>query len=153
MLDAGIEVGDAPNRFGLSAPLKVTPTAASGAPASADPFEADRRLNTAWAEGDGRRAASEVLTSDAWVVDTGHSPAMSPVMIRDRLAARPDRYTLERLGGEISAGRDLAYSYGAARWTAADGAGKRGHYVRLWQWREGRWRLLFEEIFDRPEAG
>ena len=53
-------------------------------------------------------------------------------------------------GGEASGAGDLAWTYGAARWTPRTAGRARGHYVRIWRHDKAGWRLLFDQLLAAP---
>jgi len=86
-------------------------------------------------------AYKAVLAPDARVQGSSLAPATAPDAVDRELATRARTIAFGPLGGSASAAGDLAWTYGDARW-----AGGRGHYVRVWQRRGGRWRLVFDQI-------
>ena len=54
------------------------------------------------------------------------------------------------LGGSASDVGDLAWTNGAAAWTAQDGSAQRAHYVRIWRNDTPAWRLLFDVLLPAP---
>ena len=76
------------------------------------------------------------------------SAAKSPAAVDRELATRARTIAFGPLGGAASKAGDLAWTYGDARW-----AGGRGHYVRIWQRRAGRWALVFDQIIKVEPKG
>ena len=86
-------------------------------------------------------AYKAVLAKDARVQGSPAAPAASPEAVDRELATRPKTIAFGPLGGSASKAGDLAWTYGDARWD-----GGRGHYVRIWQRRAGKWALVFDQI-------
>jgi hypothetical protein len=86
-------------------------------------------------------AYKAVLASDARVQGSPTAPATSPDAVDRELATRAKTIAFGPLGGSASKAGDLAWTYGDARWD-----GGRGHYVRIWQRRAGKWALVFDQI-------
>jgi ketosteroid isomerase-like protein len=81
----------------------------------------------------------------------GPQPAVGAAAWAPLLAAGPERIETAPLGGDASAGGDLAYTYGTARWRK-DGAEAKGHYVRIWQRRKDGWKLIVDNLIVIPPA-
>lgn len=86
-------------------------------------------------------AYKAVLAPDARVQGSPQPPATAPDAVDRELATRAKAIAFGPLGGSASAAGDLAWTYGDARWE-----GGRGHYVRIWQRRAGKWVLVFDQI-------
>jgi hypothetical protein len=142
VLDAGIDA-DGAKAPGPGVPPKLLPQAMAARP-GADIWAAEDGLNKA-AAGNAAGAYRAALAPDARMQGLSHPPASAPAEVAAQLATRPAAIRFARLGGDVSAARDLAWTYGAARWT-----GGRGHYVRVWQVRPGGWKLVFDQIIDIP---
>jgi ketosteroid isomerase-like protein len=99
--------------------------------------------------GDARVVAPDtaVLAPDARVQGSAAGPATDPAAVDRELATRAPTIAFGPLGGSASKAGDLAWTYGDARW----GKG-RGHYVRVWQRRAGKWALVFDQILEVPPA-
>jgi len=112
-----------------------------------DQVRAAEMTLAARAKVDAVAAYKAVLTSDAHVQGSAAAPATRPVTVARELASRARTIAFGPLGGSASKAGDLAWTYGDARWQ--DG---RGHYVRIWQRRGGRWALVFDQIIrvERP---
>lgn len=96
-------------------------------------------------------AYQAVLAPDARVTGSPSVPATTPIAVKAELARRPSAIAFAPLGGRASAGGDLVWTYGDARWT--EGAkDRRGHYVRIWQSRADGWRLVFDQILPVADA-
>jgi ketosteroid isomerase-like protein len=93
------------------------------------------------AKADVAAAYKAVLAKDARVQGSPTAPATSPEAVDRELATRAKTIAFGPLGGSASKAGDLAWTYGDARWK--DG---RGHYVRIWQRRAGKWALVFDQI-------
>jgi ketosteroid isomerase-like protein len=86
-------------------------------------------------------AYKAVLAGDARVQGSGAAPATTPIAVDRELATRAKTIAFGPLGGGASRAGDLAWTYGDARWDRG-----RGHYVRVWQRRAGKWALVFDQI-------
>jgi hypothetical protein len=86
-------------------------------------------------------AYKAVLTADARVQGSVAAPATDPAAVDRELATRARAIAFGPIGGSASKAGDLAWTYGDARWP-----GGRGHYVRIWQRRAGKWALVFDQI-------
>ena len=92
-------------------------------------------------------AYKSVLAADARVQGSPAAPATDPDGVARELGTRAKTIAFGPLGGSASKAGDLAWTYGDARWD-----GGRGHYVRIWQRRAGRWALVFDQIIEVPPA-
>jgi len=76
-------------------------------------------------------------------------PGMAPATGRDTAAvmfALPAReITYAPHSAEASSAGDLVMTINEARWSL-DGVERRGHAVRIWQWQDGVWRIVFDEL-------
>lgn len=90
-----------------------------------------------------------VAADDARITGSKARPPETRAEVEAELATRARAIDYAPLGGSASAAGDLAWTYGAARWMA-DGAERRGHYVRIWRNDADGWRLLFDELLDAP---
>ncbi|HEX8241683.1 MAG TPA: DUF4440 domain-containing protein [Allosphingosinicella sp.] len=100
---------------------------------------------------DARSAFPRFLAADGRLMRVGPQPAVGAGAWAPILAAGPERIDAAPLGGAVSEAGDLAYTYGTARWLK-DGAEARGHYVRIWQRREGGWTLIVDNMIAVPPA-
>jgi hypothetical protein len=96
---------------------------------------------------DATRAYKAVLAADARVQGSRAGPATSPNAVDRELATRARSIAFGPIGGSASKAGDLAWTYGDARWDQG-----RGHYVRVWQRRAGKWALVFDQIIAVPPA-
>jgi len=87
------------------------------------------------------QAYRPVLAADTRVQGSAMGPASSPDAVERELATRARSIAFGPIGGSASKAGDLAWTYGDARWD-----GGRGHYVRIWQRRAGKWTLVFDQI-------
>lgn len=94
---------------------------------------------------DAAAAYRQVLAADARLQGSPAAPATTPAAVSQELAGRAHQIRFLRLGGGASAAGDLAWTYGSAAWD-----GGRGHYVRIWQRRDG-WRLVFDQLLPAPQ--
>ena len=86
-------------------------------------------------------AYKAVLAVDARLQGSAAGPATSSDAVGRELATRAKTIAFGPIGGSASRAGDLAWTYGDARWDKG-----RGHYVRIWQRRAGKWTLVFDEI-------
>jgi hypothetical protein len=100
------------------------------------------------AKADSAQALKAVLAKDARVQGSPALPATTPEAVDRELATRALSIAFGPIGGGASHAGDLVWTYGDARWT--DG---RGHYVRVWQRRAGKWALVFDQIVKVEKAG
>ncbi|HEY3697397.1 DUF4440 domain-containing protein [Phenylobacterium sp.] len=92
---------------------------------------------------DAAGAYKAVLAPDARVQGSAAGPATDPPAVDRELATRARAIAFGPLGGSASKAGDLAWTYGDARWDRG-----RGHYVRVWQRRAGRWALVFDQLIE-----
>ncbi|WP_372781243.1 DUF4440 domain-containing protein [Phenylobacterium sp.] len=112
------------------------------APAAAmDQVRAAEMALAARARTDAAAAVKAVLAADAHVQGSGAAPSTTPAAVDRELATRARSIAFGPLGGGASKAGDLAWTYGDARWETG-----RGHYVRIWQRRAGKWALVFDQI-------
>jgi ketosteroid isomerase-like protein len=90
------------------------------------------------------------VADDGRIVGSKAPPPRSRADLEAELATRPAAIAYAPLGGSASKAGDLAWTYGAASWTAKDGSAQRGHYVRVWRNDKPGWRLLFDELLPAP---
>jgi hypothetical protein len=88
-------------------------------------------------------AYKAVLASDARVQGSKFAPATTPAAADRELATRARAIAFGPIGGGASRAGDLAWTYGDAKWQTG-----RGHYVRIWQRRTGKWALVFDQIIE-----
>lgn len=99
---------------------------------------------------DQKAAHLAVLAPEARVYVAPLPPAKTPAAMAETLAGWPPALAFEPpLGGGASEAGDLAWVYGKAAWTR-DGEAGGGHYVRVWQKREGGWKLVFAQLLPAP---
>lgn len=101
------------------------------------------------AKTDVKAAFLAAVAEDGRIVGSRAAPPKTRAELEAELATRAASIEFSPLGGQASSAGDLAWTYGAARWTK-DGAEKRGHYVRIWRNDAAGWRLLFDELLDTP---
>lgn len=109
--------------------------------AAMDQVRAAEIALAARAKADSAQALKAVLATDARVQGSTAPPATTPEAIDRELAARARSIAFGPIGGGASHAGDLVWTYGDARW-----AESRGHYVRVWQRRAGKWALVFDQI-------
>jgi hypothetical protein len=95
----------------------------------------------AHARTDAAQALKAVLAADARVQGSPAAPATDPAAVTRELATRAKAIAFGPLGGGASKAGDLVWTYGDARWDQG-----RGHYVRVWQRRAGKWALVFDQM-------
>lgn len=101
------------------------------------------------ARSDVKAAFLSAVADDGRIVGSSARPPASRAEIEAELATRARAIAFAPLGGQASDAGDLAWTYGAAKWTAG-GAEQRGHYVRIWRNDAPGWRLLFDELLPAP---
>jgi ketosteroid isomerase-like protein len=130
--------------------------AKASAKAAGSPAKAMTEVTRAEAElargsaSDLKAAYLAALAEDGRVVGSKAKPPASRAELESELATRPTAVRFSPLGGQASSAGDLAWTYGAAQWSA-DGKDRRGHYVRIWRNDAQGWRLLFDELLPAPE--
>lgn len=110
---------------------------------------AERALHAAAAQ-DVTAAYLAVVADDGRIVGSRAKPPATRAELEAELATRAKSIAFAPLGGSASDAGDLAWTYGAARWTAADGEDRRGHYVRIWRSDAPGWRLLYDVLLPAP---
>jgi hypothetical protein len=92
-------------------------------------------------------AYKAVLTTDARLQGSPAAPATTSAAVDRELATRAKAIAFGPIGGGASKSGDLAWTFGDAKWQTG-----RGHYVRVWQRRAGKWALVFDQIIkvDKP---
>ncbi len=123
--------------------------AGSPAKAMAQVTAAEAALHAAAAR-DVKAAYLAVAADDGRIVGSKAPPPASRAELEAELATRPSRIAFGQLGGQASKAGDLAWTYGAAAWTANDGSAQRGHYVRIWRDDREGWRLLYDQLLPAP---
>ena len=99
------------------------------------------------AKSDVAGAYKAALSADARVQGSAAGPAASPNTIEHELSTRAKIIAFGPIGGSASTAGDLAWTYGDARWDTG-----RGHYVRIWQRRAGKWALVFDQIITLEKS-
>lgn len=146
--DGGIDA-DGAAAPGPDAEPKVLPPgdASPLAPAAAmDQVRTAEIAIAAHARTDAAQALKAVLAPDARVQGSPAAPATDPAAVTRELATRARTIAFGPLGGGASKAGDLVWTYGDARWDQG-----RGHYVRMWQRRAGKWALVFDQIIAAPK--
>jgi len=123
----------------------------AGSPAKAmeQVMLAEKALHLA-ARNDVKTAYLAAVADDGRIVGSKAPPPTSRAELEAELATRPTSIAFAPLGGSASRAGDLAWTYGAAQWTATDGTAQRAHYVRIWRNDKAGWRLLFDELLPAP---
>jgi len=99
-----------------------------------------------------RRAISGRMEDQGRVIRAGYAPAVGRRGAESLLQAQPETLTLRMRDGSAANSGDLAYAWGDASWTDANGA-QTGHYVHVWRRDGTRWRLALDLLKPRPVAG
>lgn len=86
------------------------------------------------------------LAPDGRIMGLEPRPQIGEAAWRAALAARPQSVDMKRLGGGVATSGDLGWSYGTARWTAADGKPAQGTWLRVWQHRKAGWVILADML-------
>ena len=141
--DGGIDADGAAAPGPEAAPAILPPGDAQPlAPATAmDQVRAAEIALAAHARTDAAQALKAVLARDARVQGSPAAPATEPAAVARELGTRAKAIAFGPLGGGASKAGDLVWTYGDARWDQG-----RGHYVRIWQRRAGKWALVFDQI-------
>jgi ketosteroid isomerase-like protein len=141
--DGGIEADGAAAPGPDSTPIALPPGDAKplAAAAAMEQVRSAEMALAARAGTDAAQAYKAVLAADARVQGSSAAPATSPEAVDRQLAARAHAVAFGPLGGGASKAGDLVWTYGDARWDEG-----RGHYVRIWQRRGGKWSLVFDQI-------
>jgi ketosteroid isomerase-like protein len=91
------------------------------------------------------------LWDDGRLMRVGPQPAVGREAFTAAARSGPARLRTAPLGGGASKAGDLAFTYGTAAWEK-EGSPVSGHYVRLWQRRNGGWKMLVDEVTPDPPA-
>jgi ketosteroid isomerase-like protein len=116
--------------------------AGSPAKAMSEVTVAERTLHAA-AAADVKAAFLAAVAADGRIV-------ANRAELEAELGTRPAAILYAPLGGSASKAGDMAWTYGAASWTARDGSAQRGHYVRIWRNDKAGWRLLYDQLLAAP---
>lgn len=135
---------ETPVRF--LAPASAAAGSAEKALAEIAPLEADL---AAMAASDALAAYLKYLAEDGLLAGSGEAGDLGREAQLAELGRRSGTTALKPLGGTASRAGDLAFTYGAARWTRA-GKPRSGHYVRIWQKRTEGWRLVSDLLIPTP---
>jgi ketosteroid isomerase-like protein len=103
-------------------------------------------------QADAHAAYRKWLTPDALMLGSNVPPTLDPEAQAAEILRRPETMKVAALGDGASSAGDFVYTYGDAAWTRDDGSEARGHYIRLWQFREGDWRIVVDEVIEVREA-
>jgi hypothetical protein len=103
----------------------------------------------ATAKTDSRAAYLAAVAADGRIVGSRAAPPRTRAELEAELGTRAASIAFSPLGGQASSAGDLAWTYGAAKWTR-DGQEQRGHYVRIWRNDKAGWKLLFDELLRAP---
>lgn len=145
IFDGGIEADGAGAPGPAAQPIALPPgDTAPMTPARAwsEVSAAERRI-AGLAGTDAATALKAALAPNAWVQGSKAAPATTAAAVDRELATRARTIAFSPLGGGASKAGDLVWTYGDARWKVG-----RGHYVRVWQRRAGKWALVFDQIIE-----
>jgi hypothetical protein len=145
-IDADGKTAPGPDAAPMALPLGDATPLAPGA--AMNQVRAAEIALAARAKTDTTSAYKAVLVRDARVQGSTTAPATTPAAVDKELATRARTIAFGPIGGGASHAGDLAWTYGDARWE-----GGRGHYVRVWQRRAGKWALVFDQIIAVEKAG
>ena len=106
----------------------------------------DRELGQATAKGTSAAYLARVA-DDARLMRGGAFPHIGKEAVRAALEKAPAAMTSTPEGGGVSAAADLGYTYGTAEW---QGAGAKVGYLRIWEKRDGAWKLRVDWVDDPP---
>jgi ketosteroid isomerase-like protein len=145
--DGGVEADgkDAPGETVTPLTLPLGDPKPMPADAAMQQVRAAEIVLAAGARIDTASAYRAALAKDARVQRSAALPSNQPADAERQIATRAKTIAFGPLGGAASRAGDLAWTYGDARWASG-----RGHYVRIWQRRAGRWVLVFDQIIDAP---
>ena len=92
-----------------------------------------------------------VLAEDARLYVGARPPAEGREAFEAALADWPATFEFGTTeGADVSEAGDLVWTYGPASWTAADGAARNGHYVRVWRKAAMTWELVLAQLIVAP---
>ncbi len=143
-----VDVGGAvPSAQKVEGPPEIS---ISGPPASAKPADATKKLRAAekWLTNTAKTDSTSALIGASSETIRVHREGVFPATGREAvglmLSVLRGKLTTERLGGDMSAAGDLAYSYG--KYTLEESQQtERGHYLQIWQTdAAGAWKLLLD---------
>jgi ketosteroid isomerase-like protein len=141
--------GAAPQGSAVAYAKAAAKGAGSPARAMTEVTQAEATLALA-AQTDLKAAYLAAIAEDGRVVGSKARPPATRAELETELSTRPTAIRFSPLGGQASTAGDLAWTYGAAQWSA-DGQDRRGHYVRIWRNDAAGWRLLFDELLPSPQ--
>lgn len=152
LMDAGPDsdpAGAAPQGSPVAYARPAARAAGSGAKAMDQVLDAEIRLHLA-AKADVKAAFLAVVADDGRIVGSKAPPPRDRAGLAAELDTRARSIAYAPLGGRASQAGDLAWTYGIAQWTDAQGKPQRGHYVRIWRDDAPGWRVLFDELLPAP---
>ena len=121
----------------------------SSAKAMTEVTRAESALH-AQAKTDVKAAFLAVVADDGRIAGSRAAPPKTRAELETELGTRAASIAFAPLGGQASDAGDMAWTYGAAKWSA-DGKDRRGHYVRIWRNDKAGWRLLYDQLLLAPE--
>ena len=147
VLDHGMD--SVPSRLGPTTPVsRLAPRIGRGDAESAlhEIIGEDAALAAATAQGKLAEAYRERMGDGIWIGGLEPEPQTTRAEVLAALEKRPQTIRTESLGGGTARLGDMAYTYGKAYWTGADGKPAEGRYVRVWQLQGGHWRIVMDAI-------
>lgn len=149
MIDTGIEHAKPTSPSGSPPPVAKEKAPATKVDVAAETqalLALDRELGQATAKGTSAAYLARVA-DDARLMRPGAFPHVGKDEVRAALEKAPAAMTSTPEGGGVSAAADLGYTYGTAEWPGA----KVG-YLRIWEKRDGAWKLRVDWVDDPPPA-
>lgn len=141
--------GAAPKDSAVAYAKASTKQAGSPAKAMTEVARAESALAAA-ARKDVKGAYLAHIATDARIVGSKAKPPTDRAAVETELDTRPQVILFSPLGGSASQAGDLAWTYGNAHWTTAEGQDRRAHYVRIWRNDAEGWRLLYDQLLAVP---
>ena len=99
----------------------------------------------------GPGAIAAHLAPDARVYRRGHRRALGGSASLANLQRPSDRLEYRLVRVEASAAGDLAFALGEVSWTE-DGLPRAGSFARIWQYRDGNWLVVYDQVAEQPPA-
>ncbi|MGZ5002200.1 MAG: YybH family protein [Chthoniobacterales bacterium] len=154
-LDVGSEVLGAPNESAEEPAVEPYPVDNADI-ATLDPGAAQKRLReaenkfAAAAKADSTIALNEASLPSVRVHREGVFPALGRIPAQLMLSVQRGHLTMERMGGAMSDGCDLAYSYGKYSLGESQKT-EHGHYLQIWRTDDdGSWKIALDFQVPSP---
>lgn len=142
-------------RFARSALIALLAAASSSCDRSPDPAtvdasaEAERieRLESEWSEMYGAKdleGIMRLIAQDSVLIMPGSEPVVGVEDIRratERMLESDDKVSWKSDFVSVAQSGDMAYDYGTAQTTLADGSVVEGYYLVVWVKEDGRWKV------------